>query len=322
MKSALHSTVLKLHGKYTSLFLLSCWLFVTSDYYASDAILCVSKFDRSIITGEMEDICLTYSFTKPSVKQRYYVTHYKWIHWVFLLLALLYNLPTQIHHYLFTAEDLSGALESISYLPLEFRIESTALRRSIWYWSRNYGSHASLHLDKILIHVICFLANMLAFFILHLLLQGHNYVLLMTFWPFTRDYHQFHDALSTVFPPFTQCEVTPKMQLWMGRTERVGCHLPLMEIYEKVFLMVWVWQCILAVITLAYICALCCQLRSGGARLSMLCCGGQEHSLLVQKFSGVDCGELLALSLFKPYLTKVQMRCLLYNLANRHLHVQ
>lgn len=319
MHNPINSLVIKLHSTYTSLFLISCWVFVTCNYYTSDIILCVSKFDRSVISNELEHICLTYSFTVSSIQEtRYYVLHYKWIHWMFIVLALIYKLPGFILDTVFSPTHLLDALSNLSSLPVDYNISSRSLSRSIWYWARNYGRHDRIFRNKVIVHVLSLFANIFAFFLVDLLLQGNYYLKLLFHWPFVRDYHKFRDPLSSLFPPFTLCETSPRMQLWMGRTERVGCHLPLMEVYEKVFLVLWLWQGILAVTTTLYIIfALFCS-----KKLNVLCSGGQENTLLIHKFWNVSTGELYALGCFKKYLTKAQMRCLLYTIARDFFHIQ
>ena len=321
MRNPVGSVVLKLHSSLTSLFLICCFLFVTSKYYFSDPILCVSKFDRSVITGEMEQMCFTYSFTE-SQNHRYYVLHYKWIHWVFLALAFIYKLPQMVLENSLFPHYLANALDSLSHLPPNADLRSRALGRSIWYWKRNYGRHDRLYTHKMILHLTCLLVNLFAFLALDLLLQGHSYAYLLLHWPFKRDFHKFRDPLSFLFPPFTNCEMTPKMQLWMGRTERVGCHLPLMEVYEKLFLLLLVWQILLFLVTLLYISNLFLKSKVTRSKLAELCSGGQEKSLLVQKFWNVPMGEIYALSLFKSYLTKAQMRCLLHEIASNFFHIQ
>ena len=318
MQNPINSLVMKLHSTYTSLFLVSCWMFVTCNYYTSDIILCVSKFDRSVVSGELENICLTYSYTRSSLQEnRYYVLHYKWIHWMFLLLALLYKLPSFLMVTVFSQTHLIRALRNISHLPADYNLSSKSLSRSIWYWSRNYGRHHDLYLNKIIVHSICLATNAVCFFVINLSLQGNYYIGLILHWPFVRDYHAFRDPLSSLFPPFTVCETSPRMQLWMGRIERVGCHLPLMEVYEKLFLVLWLWQGVLAVSTLVYLLHMICT-----RPLTLLCSGGQQNTLLVHKFRKVSSGELFALGTFKKYLTKTQMRCLLYTIARDFFHIQ
>lgn len=320
MSNPVDSMIVQLHSTYSSLFLISCWLFATCYYYTSDPILCVSKFDRSVVASHIEHMCLTYSYTQSSLQTtRYYVLHYKWIHWMFLLLALIYKISGFIMIHLYSPNYLLSTLKNLSY-GRYYNLNSRSLSRSIWYWQRNYGRHGDLHRNKCVVHIVSLLTNAFAFLLINQLLQGNYYVTLIRHWPFTRD---FTDALSSLFPAFTECEISPKMQLWWGRTERVGCHLPLMEVYEKVFLVLWVWQGILAVATLLYlihmqVIAGCC----GGTGLAVLCSGGQEMTLLLQKFRGVGVGELMALGTFKEHLTKAQMRCLLYTIATQFFHVQ
>lgn len=54
-----------------------------------------------------------------------------------------------------------------------------------------------------------------------------------------RDPALFSDLLSTTFIPFARCQIAPS-NLVIDKTElNFGCHLPLMELYEKIFIVAW-----------------------------------------------------------------------------------
>ena len=64
--------------------------------------------------------------------------------------------------------------------------------------------------------------------------------------------------MSRTFPPFVTCTITPFMQLVNERTEEYGCHLTLMELYEKVFFVLWWWLIVVMVTNISYILFLVC----------------------------------------------------------------
>lgn len=322
MLDPLDSVVLKLHSTHTSFFLALCWLFVTGRYYTSDVILCVSKFDRSVVTGEVEQMCLTYPFTESRLQStKYFALHYKWMHWAFLFLALVYKLPYFVKRHVLHPDDLIDVLHELSVLPVDFSLEALSLQRSIWYWKQNYGKHGNLYRKNLCLLIICLLTNIFAFFVINLLFQSHYFFTLAVHWPFARDYQYFLDPLSSLFPPFAKCELTQKMQLWLGRTERIGCHLPFMEIYEKIILILWTWQLLIFILTVFDIFRQLMMTTTSSSKLALLC-GGCNRSLLLQKVSCIEIGELNALRLFRRVLTKPQMRCLLYIIARDFFHVQ
>lgn len=72
-------------------------------------------------------------------------------------------------------------------------------------------------------------------------------------YPFVRDAQRFTDYMSQTFPPFVWCELGPDNQLVSLRTEKFGCHLTIMELYEKVFMGLWLWCIFLILITSCYI---------------------------------------------------------------------
>ncbi|XP_047736910.1 uncharacterized protein LOC125178047 [Hyalella azteca] len=321
MADALVSSVVKLHSSTTCLFLVTCWGLATSAYYFGDPILCVSRYDGSVIEDDLEEMCITYSFNTSSLQStKYFPLHYKWMHWIFLMLALIYKLPGFFQKYIMFEPFLEDTLESIARLPVDFDLQAAQLKLSLGYWLHNYGRHGDHLARKIYLLFISMFSNCLGFFVMNLSLQGHYYAKLVTYWPFNRDYRTFRDPLSSVFPPFTDCELTPKMQLWLGRTERAGCHLPLMEAYEKTVLIFFVWQMILLIITCVEIVRLICCDRIMSLRLRMLCPGTYMKSPLIQKYANVKSGEIYALSLFRNLLTKPQLRCLLYAIARDYFH--
>ena len=318
MKCPLNSRVVKLHSNYTSLFFVSVWVIITSNYFTTDNILCVSRFDGSVASPDFEDFCLTYSYKESSKNDfRYYALHYKWLHWMLLCLALIYKVPGLLSC-LYSSDILTVHLKDLSSLQMDYTLESRAVNISISYWKRNYGGHRNFRRNVWLVHLFCLLINGFCFLVLDHFLQGNYYAGLVLHWPFSRDYHKFSDPLSLVFPPFTECEITPMMQLWTGRTERLGCHLSLMELYEKLLLAVWLWQVLLTVITLLYLTFWLPWFTAN----SQLCCGGQEKTPLLQKFKHVQPDELLALSMFKKYLTSAQMRYLLFVISEEYFHIQ
>ncbi|CAL4141127.1 unnamed protein product [Meganyctiphanes norvegica] len=107
------------------------------------------------------------------------------------------------------------------------------------------------------IHVICLAVDLLVVILLNfLLLQGRffNYGFeFMRAYIKGRDPKGFTDYISQTFPPFASCELNAETQLTAKRTEVLGCHLTLMELYEKIFLFVWAWMFFLVVITFLYI---------------------------------------------------------------------
>ena len=56
-------------------------------WYHEDNAICYSKFDRTLVVGEMHDMCITYPFVtfaeEGGHERRVYALHYKWIPYAF-----------------------------------------------------------------------------------------------------------------------------------------------------------------------------------------------------------------------------------------------
>ena len=85
---------------YTASVSLFAFFFIgsTTSWYLSWPMQCVNKFDRSEVWDYFKDLCLSYSYANPKrfsldESARVCAAHYRWIHWVFLFLTLIYGLP-------------------------------------------------------------------------------------------------------------------------------------------------------------------------------------------------------------------------------------
>lgn len=75
-------------------------------------------------------------------------------------------------------------------------------------------------------------------------------------YPFHRDAQFFQDELSRTFPPFVRCRVDEEVLINNKRKEWFGCHLLLMDVYDKMFVVIWLWLVFLVVMTIITIFAL------------------------------------------------------------------
>lgn len=69
-------------------------------------------------------------------------------------------------------------------------------------------------------------------------------------YPLHRDPHHFTDELSRTFPPFVRCSVEEQVYINNAREDCLGCHLLLMDIYDKMFVVIWLWLVFLIAVTL------------------------------------------------------------------------
>jgi len=112
--------------------------------------------------------------------------------------------------------------------------------------------HTRLFWNYVAVHMTALGIDFAVIGFLDFLLQGrflslgfHTYA-----W---RDPDTFTDYISTTFPPFASCEINEVKQLVAQRREKFGCHLTLMELYEKVFIFLWFWLAFVTIFTFVYI---------------------------------------------------------------------
>ena len=75
-------------------------------------------------------------------------------------------------------------------------------------------------------------------------------------YPLQREPQFFTDHLSRVFPPFARCKIEEHVLINNARVDELGCHLLLMDIYDKMFVLIWLWLMILILSTMTTVIAL------------------------------------------------------------------
>lgn len=244
--------VVFVHYRWSSV-LMSLLLAVSlSNWFVQENAICVNKFDRSEISPEMQDICITYPYTlqegTDGKTYRAYALHYKWIPYSFgLILGAFVGLQLLVQK--IDDPKVRRFLENVSSMTNDDERFMTCCH----YFVGHIGRHSHLPSTRSLALLSCLFVNCIVFFTVHLTLAGFYLHLPRNFFV-VREMENFSDPMSIAFPPFIECELAPKMQLWMDRTERIGCYLPLMELYEKMFIALWLWQATLFILTFLCLC--------------------------------------------------------------------
>ena len=227
------------------------FVIVTCGWYSQSPMECVSLKDRSEVSEYLQQLCLSYSFTNSTrwpeseVHLRVYAAHYRWIHWVTLFLMYLYYLP------LIVARNCSVPI--INQLLLDIKgckHQDTEQLRLAFIYVEELGWYSFVFLRHLLCHLFALVVNIICIFIIDTLFNNQFLLMVPAMFPFSRDLRYFSDPLSLLFPPFVMCKVGPEMMLLNYRTETIGCHLPLMEFYEKIFIFLWLWMSMLLIITI------------------------------------------------------------------------
>ena len=249
--------ILKMHYQWTF------WVFITTfssimySWFHSDVIVCASQFNagESVRTDYL-NVCLSYPYLLNTDGTKRYLMFYRWVHWICLLMAAVYYIPHKMSKSydnpkvkkLF--EDLASTLNRYD------NVETQNVQVTTRYFAFNKETHNRLYIKYYLCNFVAFFIDLAAFFFLNFVFQGRFLSYGVNAWPFNRDPMTFNDTMSQTFPPFAQCSLHKNVKLVDERREEFGCHLTVMELYEKIFLFLWFWLVTLMVLTFMYICYL------------------------------------------------------------------
>ncbi|XP_063610410.1 innexin inx2-like isoform X2 [Penaeus indicus] len=254
--------VLKMHYQWTFWVLLGGFSAIWYSWYHRDVITCASHFNAETqVRLDYINICLSYPFVQGAGEdldegeggQRRYLLFYRWIHWALLLLAGIYYIPRKISK---TSENtkVKKLIEDLAVNAHRYDgLERELVDRTARYIAFNLKTHNGLYYKYLTCNLVALLVDIFCFQFLDFMFQGRFLRYGFQAYPFNRDPQQFTDYMSEMFPPFADCELHNEVQLTNKRIERLGCHLTVMELYEKVFLALWLWLIILTSITVGYI---------------------------------------------------------------------
>ncbi|XP_050690359.1 innexin-10-like [Eriocheir sinensis] len=249
--------VLRMHYSWTFFLLLGNFLMVWHSWYYNEVITCVSNFNAdSKAKQDYINICLSYPFVEGNGPRRY-ILFYRWIKWSLLVLAGVYYIPWKVSKGIDNArckkllEDLAS--NAHHYEQLEDKLWEKQVKRAGWYVISNLKTHNSLYWKYLGVNILALVIDLSTMYYLHFTLQNRFIQYGFKAFPFDRDSVNFTDYMSQTFPPFVSCELNYQNRLVNMRTEKFGCHLTIMELYEKVFLGLWLWLIALIFITFCHI---------------------------------------------------------------------
>jgi len=135
--------VVFLHYRWNEVLFAALIVSTLSGYFADEEAICVNKFDRSDVSTEMKDICITYPYSVQSdgtgESVRVYALHYKWIPYIFAL-ALLLSFTLELYVKKIEDKTTKSFLQSLISHTLEeqnFDICQT-------YFTKHIGRHGHL----------------------------------------------------------------------------------------------------------------------------------------------------------------------------------
>ena len=246
--------ILKMHYQWTFWVFMGGFSAIWYSWFHRDVIQCVSHFSAETqVRLDYMNICLSYPFVRQEDGTKRYLLFYRWVHWVFLLIAGLYYIPRKMSK---TSDNpkVKKLFEDLAITLHRYdNVEKENMERAARYVVSNLKTHNGLYYKYLICNVIALAIDIFCFHFLDFVFQGRFMRYGFNAYPFYRDPRQFSDTMSRTFPPFAKCTLHKNVQLVDERTEEFGCHLTVMELYEKIFLFVWFWLIVLMVITSIYI---------------------------------------------------------------------
>ncbi|XP_076059296.1 innexin inx2-like isoform X2 [Oratosquilla oratoria] len=246
--------VLRMHYQWTFWVLLGGFSSVWYSWYHRDVITCASHFNAETqVRLDYINICLSYPYVDSESNKRRYLLFYRWIHWTLLLMAAMFYIPRKFSKSSENAK-VKKLIEDLAVNSHRYdQVERDLVDRTAKYILYNMKTHNGLYYKYLTCNLIALMVDIFCFQFLDFVLQGRFLRYGFQAFPFTRDPLTFTDYISQMFPPFARCELSHANKLTSQRTEQLGCHLTVMELYEKVFLGLWVWLIVLTAMTVAYI---------------------------------------------------------------------
>ena len=311
-KTPFRCIAMRANYSWTPTLLFLMYFYTASTFYGEEPMKCIDRFDKTPATEKQIDICLHYPFTRsnkkwPTEENKIFALHYMWTHWMFLLVALVYKI-VQVACCLAENTNLNEFIKSLQ------ATENYNIRffRAVEYFRQQYGNHKWMFSRIVLLHFVAITVNLIGFFMIDFFLS-FKYTTLPLLLLETRDFTFFDDKVSTLFPPFAECEISPKMHILTGRTYYLGCHLPLNEIYEKFFMFLWFWQVGLAVFTIGSLFLwFMCALRK---EMSLNCEEIRNFKETSNILRALPINEIFVLNLVKPYLFGSHFRHFVFALS-------
>ncbi|XP_023237367.1 innexin inx2-like [Centruroides sculpturatus] len=267
-KTVIDNYVFQLHYRLTVIILIAFSLLVTGRQYFGDPIDCISKDD--IPSDLLDTFCWIHTtFSVPSAwhkevgeevpypgvdkfvkgEKKVHHAYYQWVCFVLFLQAILFYLP----RYFWKAmegdrvKSLVMDLKSPIFKP-DSKEESRTLL--IDYLLRNKGNHKLYYCCYCLAEFMNFLNVVGQMFLMNRFLGGEfssygHLVLQFTEWDWTARY----DPMIKVFPRLSKCTFHRFGSSGNVQRHDAMCILPINIVNEKIYVFLWFWFVILAVVT-------------------------------------------------------------------------
>ena len=265
-----NSNILKMYYNFGTMLCFTITTCIFYNIFMSDQIICSDGFGNydKKIKFMLVNYCLSYpELPHDKNKERKFALFYKWVPWITSLVCfLLYSVKIMINNFScnYTAKTLSKIVKMNDDYVSNDDIENLddddnnnidkndCINYLQTYIDTQWNKCKSLYFRCLLCHIYAFVLNISLFFLLDFLLQGRFLYYIPDTFPFYRDPINFSDKISQFFYPFVKCTIKPNI-LQPSRQEDLTCHLTLMEYYEKIFFMLWIFFAVLLILNFIYI---------------------------------------------------------------------
>ncbi|XP_013773582.1 innexin inx2-like [Limulus polyphemus] len=262
------NNVFRLHYKGTMVLLIACSLLVTGRQYIGDPIDCISKDD--IPPNLLDTFCwihTTFSvedawFKKVGVEvpypgvdsyspgeKRIYHAYYQWVCFVLFLQAALFYIP----RYFWKAMEggrLKNLILGLNSCVLSQGAKDESRSLLVDYLMANLNNHNFYFISYVLAEAMNFANVVGQMFLMDTFLQGEfstygSKVIQFTEW----DWSVRYDPMIKVFPRLTKCTFHKYGSSGDVQRHDAMCILPINIINEKIYVFLWFWFVILAVMS-------------------------------------------------------------------------
>ena len=243
-----NSAILTIYYKYGTLLCFFINICIVYNIFTRDVIYCKDGhgFEDEKLRYAMINFCLSYPQLNNDDDSEF-VLFYKWIPWVMTLLCVLFYSPKFVINFSscdYTAKCLRKLNDNEEKEDSELLLDQ--LIKTRWNKSKR------IYFGCLLCHFYTLILNVFIFFLLDFLLQGRFLLYIPKTFPFERDPLNFSDEMTQIFYPFIRCTIKTDL-IQLGREEVLLCHLTLMEYYEKIFFILWIYLVIALLCISGYI---------------------------------------------------------------------
>lgn len=263
-----NSCILKMYyifGTLLSFILASCIFY---NIFMSTSIICVDGHGGhdTKIRFVLVNFCFSYPSLATGKKENKFALFYKWVPWMFICLCISFASVKGVIYFRscsYTAKSLLKIVRENDEISDYYTVKEEEEKNCKTIINNDYktlkdfidikwNKCKSLYWNCVFCHLYSLFLNIVIFTYLDFFLQGQFFMYIPHSFPFKRDPENFSDHMTQTFYPFVECNITMGL-LQHGRTETYLCHLTLMEFYEKIFFILWIFLSVVFIFNIVYL---------------------------------------------------------------------